>query len=335
MSTCYNHPRIEAVIHCKSCKLPSCSHCADSEYCSACARLRRYIELGYSGERRAELVPPPLARSRTKELMLARLQRQALDADAPSLRQRSGGRASGKARKTVQVSQPLAHPGLLPQLARQVRTKSAPAIGLAAVLAIGLVIGLLLGHSRPGLAVATNPEAERLTTTHPVPPVPAAVTGVGDDLHDASGARVVREYHPIFITVSLDRGKGRQRIASPLKRIFYAPAIAFVAGEPATTSQATGDVGAVVEAPIVATPEVRKGDESRVADQPDPTTLALAKRTSLEEAVRWSEPEDASAHRHVDGLVEVAGSPDEPAVREAVTAGAPLTLTTATVLPAR
>jgi hypothetical protein len=208
-------------------------------------------------------------------------------------------------------------------------------VGLAAVLAIGLGIGLLLGQTRPGLAVATNSVAERFSTAQADANVPAAVTPGNEDLQAASGARVVREYHPIFITVPVDKSNGRRLHAPSLKRIFYAPAIAFDPGEPARTSQASGDVGTVVETPVAASPEIRKADESFVADQPDPTTLALAKHRSLDEAARWSEPEEESAHRHVDGFVEVAGSPDEPAVRESVTAGSPLTLTTATVLPAR
>lgn len=150
MRTCYFHPRIEAIAHCHSCKLPACFHCLEDRYCPECVKLRRYIELGYSGPRRPRLVETPKVRSRTMELMIQRLQVHAVDADAASLRpaRQKDSRKPLKIKTRKQVGYGL----LLPGLAPMIRVTRSP-LSQAAMVAVA-VFGLSSFFAQPHQTMA-------------------------------------------------------------------------------------------------------------------------------------------------------------------------------------
>ena len=326
MITCYNHPRIEAVSHCKSCKLPVCSHCVESEYCTSCARLRRYLELGYSGDRRADIILAPATRSQTKELMLARLQRQAFDPDAASLRKKARSHRDRQgAPPRVKTRQPLSNPGLLPTLASKVQVRPAPLVGLAAILAFGVGLGLWLGQARSTLAVEVKPGMAKTESTYLAPQKEALHV----DAPVASDEPSNHEYRAVYIYVREQKAT-RAAVMPRLHRVFYAPALAPASNEPGPEPISQGPSGSTdsADSPKLSPPA------PVLADTPDATTLALAQRHRVEDAATWSAPAMISAHSDVDRLVEVASAPEQPAVGETLTGGT-LPMTIPTVLPSR
>lgn len=158
MRTCYYHPKLEAVANCRSCKLPSCFHCLENEYCPECVKLRRYIELGYSGPRRPNLVPTPRVRSKTMELMIQRLQVHAVDADAASRKYSK----STSPRKPIKMRKPVGFGLLLPGLAPMIKVTRSPLsqIALVAVAVFGLSTFFAQPHKTMAEPVAPAPVAE-------------------------------------------------------------------------------------------------------------------------------------------------------------------------------
>lgn len=150
MRTCYFHPRIEAIAQCRSCKLPSCFHCLEDQYCPECVKLRRYIELGYSGPRRPRLVETPPVRSRTMELMIQRLQVHAVDADAASLR--GARRPEPKKPLKIKTRKRVGYGLLLPGLAPMIKVTRSP-LSQAAMVAMA-VFGLSSFFAQPHRTMA-------------------------------------------------------------------------------------------------------------------------------------------------------------------------------------
>ena len=169
MQRCYVHPKIEAIAHCRGCKLPSCFHCLEDQYCAECVKLRRYLALGQSETRRPKLVETPVVRSKTMELMIQRLQAQAFDPDAASRKKKP----RSSLRKPVKTYKPVSYGLLLPGLAPMIRVTRSPLnrIALLAVALLGLSSFFAHPHRSMATTIAAPPVTMRPDPIAEVPPV--------------------------------------------------------------------------------------------------------------------------------------------------------------------
>ena len=186
MQSCYQHPKLEAVAHCRRCKLPVCCHCRDGEYCPDCTKLNRYFELGYSGRQQPKLIEPVVMKSRTKELMIQRLQAQAYDADAASIRDAKAGKRPSPRRKPIKTRQDVSYGPLLPGLSPLIRVTRSPWSLAAAIAVTAFGLGSFFTHPR-----TTYAEPNRPATAAPAEPtVEMAPVQVGHSAEPPVGLRM-------------------------------------------------------------------------------------------------------------------------------------------------
>lgn len=218
MQTCFQHPKIEAVAHCRRCKLPACCHCIEDLYCPDCVKLQRYLALGHSGARKPQLIETPKRRSLTMELMIQRLQRQAFDADAASVTptKRSTPR---RATPGVKTRQGLSYGLLMPGIAPLVKVSRSPISRFAALAIVAFSLGVFFSQTRT-------------TYAEPAPAVEAAYEEEAAE-PIAQPVEVRTHYKPVYIYVNTPTAvPPAYRIPSPAPTVMpraligYAPAIA-------------------------------------------------------------------------------------------------------------
>lgn len=223
MRTCYQHPKIEAVDHCRRCKLPVCCHCVEDQYCPDCVKLQRYMQLGRTGARKPQLIEPPTVRSKTMELMIRRLQAQAFDPDAAS---RPGAKPARRAtpKRAIKTRTPLRYGMLLPGVSPFIKVTRSPLSRLAMVAVTAFGLGAFFAHPR---------------TTYAEPaPVVAETAPVEAGLAPEPEVRV--HYKPVYIFLD-EKAPAAARTAPPAPaapavapalntqlRVPYAPAIASI-----------------------------------------------------------------------------------------------------------
>jgi len=207
MQRCYYHPKIEAINLCTSCKLMVCFHCVEEDLCPECAKLKRFVQRGYSGAEPPRLIePPPAKRSITMELMLDRLQRQVLGDDAASVRPDAALKLprklidteakAGKSRKRKRSSapartrQPMAYGFLMPSVSPLIRVSRSPISRMAVLMLVAFSLGTFF--ARQNSVSATVPPAE-----------PEAVESfdVAMDEAIAPQAPVEVQFKPVYIHV--------------------------------------------------------------------------------------------------------------------------------------
>lgn len=219
MQTCYQHPKLQAVAHCRRCKLPACCHCIEDLYCPDCIKLQRYMALGRTSDRKPQLIETPKRRSVTMELMIQRLQRQAFDADAASLHPRRS--SLRRAKPGVKTKQGLSYGLLMPGIAPLVKVSRSPISRFAALAIVAFSLGAFFSQTRtsyakpaPALEAAYDEEA-------PAEPAPPKV-------------EVRTHYKPVYIYVTTPQAAPRPtyRVPAPAPTVVprtligYAPAIA-------------------------------------------------------------------------------------------------------------
>lgn len=233
MRTCYQHNKIEAVDHCRRCKLPVCFHCVEDLYCPDCVKLQRYVQLGRTGARKPQLVETPTVRSKTMELMIKRLQAQAFDPDAAS-RADAAPRPAAKAatkptrrptpNRTIKTRKPLGYGLLLPGVSPFIKVTRSPLSRLAMVAVTAFGLGAFFAHPRS-------------TYAEPAPAV-AEVAPVESGLAPEPEVRV--HYKPVYIFLD-EKAPAMTRAEAPAPaapamtaarvsqvRVPYAPAIATI-----------------------------------------------------------------------------------------------------------
>lgn len=222
MQTCYQHPKLEAVAHCRRCKLPACCHCIEDLYCPDCIKLQRYMALGHSGPRKPQLIETPRRRSVTMELMIQRLERQAFDPDAASLnpsRQAPARKAKSSIKSGVKTQQGLSYGLLMPGIAPLIRVSRSPISRFAALAVVAFSLGVFFSQTR---------------TTY-AEPAPVAEIPYEEDYSEpvAPPIEVRTHYKPVYIYVDtpqaarpVSRPPTPAPTMVPRALIGYAPAIA-------------------------------------------------------------------------------------------------------------
>lgn len=221
MQMCFQHPKLQAVAHCRRCKLPACCHCIEDLYCPECIKLQRYLALGRTSDRKPQLIETPRRRSLTMELMIQRLQRQAFDADAASINppRRPSPR---RAKPGVKTKQGLSYGLLMPGIAPLVRVSRSPISRFAVLAIVAFSLGAFFSQTRTTYA---NPApAEEVAYEEDAAPEAMAPQPVEVRTH----------YKPVYIYVSTPQEAARpiNRVPSPAPTVVpramigYAPAIA-------------------------------------------------------------------------------------------------------------
>ncbi len=219
MQTCYNHPKLQAVAHCRRCKLPTCCHCVEDLYCPDCIKLQRYLALGRTSDRKPQLIETPKRRSVTMELMIQRLQRQAFDADAASLNppRRSTPR---RTKPAVKSRQGLSYGLLMPGIAPLVKVSRSPISRFAALALVAFSLGAFFSQTRTTYAEPAPPAEEVAYEETAAEPAPTPV-------------EVRTHYKPVYIYVNTPQAAPpTYRIPTPAPTVVpraligYAPAIA-------------------------------------------------------------------------------------------------------------
>lgn len=218
MQTCFNHPKLHAVAHCRRCKLPACCHCIEDLYCPECIKMQRYLALGHTGARKPQLIETPKRRSVTMELMIQRLQRQAFDADAASVNppRRSSPR---KTKPGVKTRQGLSYGLLMPGIAPLVKVSRSPVSRFAALAVAAFTLGMFFSQARTTYAEPAS-VVEAAYEEEAAEPVTQPV-------------EVRTHYKPVYIYVNTPQAaRPTYRIPSPAPTVLprtmigYAPAIA-------------------------------------------------------------------------------------------------------------
>lgn len=270
MQTCYNHPKLQAVAHCRRCKLPTCCHCVEDLYCPDCIKLQRYLALGRTSDRRPQLVETPKRRSMTMELMIQRLQRQAFDADAASLNPPRRPTAR-KIKAGVKTKQGLSYGLLMPGIAPLVKVSRSPISRFAALALVAFSLGAFFSQTRTTYAEPA-PVAQAEVEQEFVEPAPAPV-------------EVRTHYKPVYIYVNTPQAApATYRVPTPAPTVMpramigYAPAVAPVqtAAKPAAAPiQSPAKAAAPAAAPVEAEPELDEalaGMRSPVEELPEPSS---------------------------------------------------------------
>ncbi|MBO9542090.1 hypothetical protein J7643_16000 [bacterium] len=216
MRTCYQHAKIEAVAHCRRCKLPVCFHCVEDQYCPDCVKMQRYLHLGRTGARKPQLVETPTVRSKTMELMIQRLQAQAFDADAASLPDSKPVRRAS-AKRPIKTRTPLRYGMLLPGVSPFIKVTRSPLSRLAMVAVTAFGLGAFFAHPRTTYAEPAPVVAETVSTEAALQPEP----------------EVRVHYKPVYIYLDEKAPAAAPApIAAPIRtsqnRLHYAPAIASI-----------------------------------------------------------------------------------------------------------
>lgn len=222
MQMCYQHPKLEAVAHCRRCRLPACCHCIEDLYCPDCIKLQRYMALGHSGPRKPQLIETPKRRSVTMELMIQRLERQAFDPDAASLnpaRQAPVRKAKSSIKTGVKTQQGLSYGLLMPGIAPLIKVSRSPISRFAALAVVAFSLGVFFSQTR---------------TTY-AEPAPVAEAPYEEDYSEpvAPPIEVRTHYKPVYIYVDTPQAaRPATRPPTPAPTmvpralIGYAPAIA-------------------------------------------------------------------------------------------------------------
>ncbi|HEY9897617.1 MAG TPA: hypothetical protein V6D00_00420 [Pantanalinema sp.] len=224
MRTCYQHAKIEAVAHCRRCKLPVCFHCVEDQYCPDCVKLQRYIHLGRTGARKPQLVETPVVRSKTMELMIQRLQAQAFDPDAAS---RPGSRPARRAapKRAIKTRTPLRYGMLLPGISPLIKVTRSPLSRLAMVAVTAFGLGAFFAHPRTSYAEpapAVAQAAPAATALAPEPEVRVHYKPVYIYLDEKAPAAARQAARPAVAPVAPAIAQARPTQV----RVHYAPAIA-------------------------------------------------------------------------------------------------------------
>ena len=215
MQRCYYHPKIEAISLCTGCKLTVCFHCVEEDLCPECAKLKRFVQRGYSGAQPPRLVEPaPQKRSITMELMLERLQRQVLGESEPSLRPdaalklprklidteaRAGSRSAVKRKRSaapVRTRRPMAYGFLMPSVSPLVRVSRSPISRMALMMLVAFSLGTFF--ARQNSVSATVPPAE-------VAAVEIADEAIAEAVDPQNPVEV--QYKPVYIHVPVRQSK--------------------------------------------------------------------------------------------------------------------------------
>lgn len=133
MQRCYYHPRIEAMAHCRRCKLPICFHCVESDNCPECIKLKRYLDSGHSARPARLVASEPPRRSITMDLMIKRMQSQLIDKEAAPARR--------PLKRKVKTKKTLRYGFLMPGIAPLVTVARSPLSRVAMLLAVALALG--------------------------------------------------------------------------------------------------------------------------------------------------------------------------------------------------
>lgn len=207
MQRCYYHPKIEAINLCTSCKLMVCFHCVEEDLCPECAKLKRFVQRGYSGAEPPRLVETPAPkRSITMELMLDRLQRQVLGDAATSVRPDAAlnlprklidtEAKAGKPRKRKRSSapartrQPMAYGFLMPSVSPLVRVSRSPISRMAVLMLVAFSLGTFFARQNSVSATVPPAELEAVESLE-----------VATDEAIAPQASVEVQYKPVYIHV--------------------------------------------------------------------------------------------------------------------------------------
>lgn len=247
--TCVQHPKIEAVAHCKRCKLPVCCHCVEDLYCPECIKLQRYVALGHSG-RKPQLVETVATRSRTMELMIARLQAQAFDPDAASIAESRQPKSASLRRKPkrIKTRSGLGYGLLLPGIAPFVRVTRSPMSRMALLLAAAFGLGTYFAHPRTTLAEPGPAHEQAAVMAASAAPAPEPT--------------VRTHYKPIYIFV------GTERLASTT---YQRPAYVAPVQAPRVLTRQM-----IAYAPAIALPVPAAAPVVAPSAAPAPATLAVA-----------------------------------------------------------
>lgn len=207
MQRCYYHPKIEAIAHCQGCKMTICCHCVEADLCPDCAKLRRFVQRGFSGARPPRLVEPPAPkRSVTMELMLDRLQRQVFSESESQHRPdklprklidkeaRAGSPRRNLKKTSVKARQPMAYGFLMPSVAPLIRVSRSPISRMAVLMLIAFSLGTFF--ARQGSVSATVPSAEA-PMAHPIE----------QELEPRDPQAVSVQYKPVYIHVPVRQGQ--------------------------------------------------------------------------------------------------------------------------------
>jgi hypothetical protein len=206
MQRCYYHPKIEAISLCTGCKLTVCFHCVEEDLCPECAKLKRFVQRGYSGAQPPRLIETPAPkRSITMELMLDRLQRQVLGESRPSARPDAALKLpsklintearAGQKRKSlrkplaVKTRRPMAYGFLMPSVAPLVRVSRSPISRMALLMLVAFSLGTFF--ARQGSVSATVPPAE-------IPEVAQAAPALSEE---PAQTPVAVQFKPVYIHV--------------------------------------------------------------------------------------------------------------------------------------
>ncbi len=207
MQRCYYHPKIEAISLCTGCKLMVCFHCVEEDLCPECAKLKRFVQRGYSGAQPPRLIEPPAPkRSITMELMLDRLQRQVLGESHVTARPdaalklprklidteaRAGvKRKSLRKPRAVKTRRPMSYGFLMPSVAPLVRVSRSPISRMALLMLVAFSLGTFF--ARQGSVSATVPPAE-------IPDVTQAAPVLSEE--PATQPPVSVQFKPVYIHV--------------------------------------------------------------------------------------------------------------------------------------
>lgn len=264
MPTCYQHPKLEAVGQCRRCKLQVCCHCRDGEYCPDCVMLNRYVELGYTGRQKPRLIEMPEVRSKTKELMIARLQAAAFDPDAASIAEAKSGKRPLPRRQPLKTHQPLGYGAMMPGLSPLIRVTRSPWSRAAAIAVTAFGLGSFFAHPRTTLAEPVG----RVAQAQPAETLEMAPVHVGRKPEVPLGLRMpppIRALRPSSVGTQL----AYHQVAAPLRPAIqlaapqlisrYSPAIALPMAALNPPQAPAEKPGAAVPAPTerVATPQMR------------------------------------------------------------------------------
>lgn len=219
MPRCYYHPKIEAVALCQGCKMTVCCHCLENDLCPECAKLRRFVQRGYSGDRPPRLVEPaPARRSVTMELMLERLQRQVfaddaatarpaglglprklIDTEARAGKSRGGKSQAGKPQRgelrkaPVKARRGMSYGFLMPSVAPLIRVSRSPISRMAVLMLIAFSLGTFFARQGSVSATVAETDASRQATEVLEAPIQAAPVSV--------------QYKPVYIHVPVREGQ--------------------------------------------------------------------------------------------------------------------------------
>lgn len=245
MQSCYKHPKLHAVIQCRKCKIPVCCHCVQDDYCPDCFKQVSFIRKGQATTPKPTLVETPVVRSRTMDLVIQRLHRQAFDPDAASREKRQARdvirqvqmakkKPVVKGRQVVKTREPMHYGFLMPSVSPLVKVTRSPFSRMAAVAVAFFALGMVFAQTR-------------LSYAEPVSPVPVAQPVAEQPAVTAAPAEVTH-YKPVYIFVNNPKAAAQAPAAAPAQAIAR-PVQQQVAYRPAT---APAPVSARFEEPRVA-----------------------------------------------------------------------------------